>query len=795
MNALAITRWPSLTTTRGTREALTWPALAAMLQRPHEGATRKEALPGWAPATFRGDMRRKEGVERVGALGLDLDDGTPLDRVVKVWGRWRGVVHTTWSSTAEHPRARVVLALSREVTAAEHRVLVAWATRYAAQRGIEIDRAATDPSRLWFVPARSPSGDFAAHELAGEPLDVDATLAASLDAEHEEAERREREAASSAPRPSSGGSVLERARAYLARMDAALSGSGGHQATWRAAAALVCGFDLAPAVALELLESDFNPRCRPPWSRRELEHKVKSASGSRLPRGYLLAAEPPSRPAPAPRASADENDEPAAPDGQSDRPRKRPTRRVRIATDDERSFARGDHVELAGELVRDLERLGPVVFAEGSIHRYAAASGRWQSIDKAEQSRIVQGYAGAIVDGDPLEVSSSDVSGTIKLAADRVAEPLFFDGAPDGISFRNGFLAVDLDRVELRPHAPENRARAGYDFDFEPDRHAPMWLRFLEDAFIGDDDAAEKVRYLQQFFGACLFGIATRYQRATFFYGKGNNAKSKLTEIIAASMPKGSTVACAPQLWGGEYNRAMLAGKLLNVVAELPTEDIVTADNFKQIISGEPMQARRIYEAPFDLRPKAGHVFAANALPRTNDSSDGFWRRIVLVTFNRTFAPGVADKVIDKRIVAAELPAIVSWMVAGAVDVMKAGALCEPPSSPNFVQQWRHEANPVSLFLEAATRPLPNHLPLSVGVSGESLYRTYRQWCETNGHRPLANNNFSVKVAELGFPAKKTRQGMRYPLSLRHPNDPHDEPHAAEEDDLERDAIRGEAAR
>lgn len=80
-----------------------------------------------------------------------------------------------------------------------------------------------------------------------------------------------------------------RASAYLSRMPASVSGQGGHQAAYAAAVALVCGFGLTPVDALDLLEHEFNPRCDPPWSRRELEHKIDSADrANRVGRGYLL---------------------------------------------------------------------------------------------------------------------------------------------------------------------------------------------------------------------------------------------------------------------------------------------------------------------------------------------------------------------------------------------------------------------------------------------------------------------------------------------------------------------------
>ena len=83
--------------------------------------------------------------------------------------------------------------------------------------------------------------------------------------------------------------VLERARKYLSRMDAAVSGSGGHTATFKVAVALIHGFALAWAEAWALL-IEYNERCQPKWSLKELEHKLKQAQGGvhKHPRGHLL---------------------------------------------------------------------------------------------------------------------------------------------------------------------------------------------------------------------------------------------------------------------------------------------------------------------------------------------------------------------------------------------------------------------------------------------------------------------------------------------------------------------------
>ena len=88
------------------------------------------------------------------------------------------------------------------------------------------------------------------------------------------------------PKPSFGdsrssmdpGDVKQRSITYLNAMPPAISGSGGHSQTYAAATALVHGFGIEPATSLVLLTDHYNPRCIPPWSDKELQHKVNQAA-------------------------------------------------------------------------------------------------------------------------------------------------------------------------------------------------------------------------------------------------------------------------------------------------------------------------------------------------------------------------------------------------------------------------------------------------------------------------------------------------------------------------------------
>lgn len=89
------------------------------------------------------------------------------------------------------------------------------------------------------------------------------------------------------PEKSSSASVIERARRYLDRVPGAVSGENGHNQTFKAACILIHGFNMGRAEAFVLL-SEWNKRCEPPWSEKELRHKIDSSDKQLGDRGYLL---------------------------------------------------------------------------------------------------------------------------------------------------------------------------------------------------------------------------------------------------------------------------------------------------------------------------------------------------------------------------------------------------------------------------------------------------------------------------------------------------------------------------
>lgn len=273
---------PTLWQARGRQIEMPWSIFHDRAKNPWP-ARSKESLARIAFVEFRDAYRKRANVVRVHAIAFDLDNGAVLAAIVAAVGDLLAIVHSTFSATEEHPRWRVIVPLDRPVTADEHDRVWRWLAMRFERAGIDPDYAARDASRAWAVPAVPPSGYYVIRVLGGCCLArVDEALAAipapsPLPAAPTRTTTRD-----------SYDRRLVRAERYLSAMPGAISGSGGHATTFRAACVLVRGFSLDHEDAFQLLARVHNPLCVPEWNERELRHKIKQAfQRSNLPFGAI----------------------------------------------------------------------------------------------------------------------------------------------------------------------------------------------------------------------------------------------------------------------------------------------------------------------------------------------------------------------------------------------------------------------------------------------------------------------------------------------------------------------------
>jgi len=286
MTDLIVTIWPSLANTFGKSGPVTWEQLGSFFNSPSEFAGTFETK-GWSCAEFENDKRDLAHLKLAHALCLDFDNTIGIDALRLQLEPFQHFIHSSKSNSANSPRYRAAIATTRPMNASEYYKVWRIFTRDKF-RG-QCDEQTKDPSRFWFVPCRTGSTLWEFYAGLGASLDVDGLVAQAdaLDAREEALRASNRQAQSERIRSSSGdiGNLVKRAAAYVDKMDPSISGSHGHVALLSAAVALKRYFMLPDDESLSILETVFNPKCQPPWQRKDLARKLGEAmKASRLKR-------------------------------------------------------------------------------------------------------------------------------------------------------------------------------------------------------------------------------------------------------------------------------------------------------------------------------------------------------------------------------------------------------------------------------------------------------------------------------------------------------------------------------
>ncbi len=143
--------------TQPARRDLTWGELRAELGR--FSLRDDKAGPAWSPVRYaEGASRGSAGVEIVTAAVMDVDDGTDPETVHR---RLTGLglehfIHSTFSSTPEHPKFRVVVPLADPCSAQRWRSVFPGVCALLTDG--HTDPGTRDPSRLFYLPSARPDG-------------------------------------------------------------------------------------------------------------------------------------------------------------------------------------------------------------------------------------------------------------------------------------------------------------------------------------------------------------------------------------------------------------------------------------------------------------------------------------------------------------------------------------------------------------------------------------------------------------------------------------------------------------
>lgn len=432
-----------------------------------------------------------------------------------------------------------------------------------------------------------------------------------------------------------------------------------------------------------------------------------------------------------------------------------------------RTFAFGQHMRYVADdarWVRYDERRGIYIDAEPEAAELAKCVIQY-AVDRARRALRL-----ATRTGTPEEVRAANnalaqarklqraatIQAILKAASTAPllrVELRLFDANRDELVAHNG--VIDLPTGRLRPHSPTNYARKSAGAAYDPEAQCPKWEAFLLEVMRGDLDA---VRYLQRILGYTLTGHV-REEVMFFMYGGGANGKSVLANVVQRLMgdyyvrvsgdflmmqPQSNREAATPGL-------ARICGARIVMVNEVESTAKLSGQQVKVLVSTETISARELYRAPFDYEPTHKLWVRGNHKPIVQETDNGFWRRMHLIPFLRTFSkdeqnPRLQDELME------ELPGILRWAVDGARAWYAEGRLMQAKAVAAATAEYRTDSDLIDGWLTENFRRSPD-----ATVDAAKAYDDYCKWAEEENIRPMSRPALTRRLADKGITAERRK--------------------------------------
>jgi putative DNA primase/helicase len=321
------------------------------------------------------------------------------------------------------------------------------------------------------------------------------------------------------------------------------------------------------------------------------------------------------------------------------------------------------------------------------------------------------------------------------------------------INLRNGTFVFTASRQELRQFDRKDFMTYQLPFEYEEYADAPLFHKYLDRVLPGKVEQGILAEYIGYIF---IKSSVMKLEKALVLYGNGANGKSVFFEIVNALLgPENVSSYGLENLTNvNGYYRAMISNKLVNYASEISPR--MDSTIFKQLVSGEPVEARLPHHPPLLIKDYAKLIFNTNSLPKDVEQNIAFFRRFIIVEFDVTIPEEERDPELSKKIIERELPGVFNWALDGLRRLLNNGGFSYSQRVAEAINKYRVQSDSVQQFLEES-----NYTP---GQSKEQflqmLYNDYREFCENSGNKPCSKNRFADRLRGAGYDLQRKAKGM-----------------------------------
>ena len=405
------------------------------------------------------------------------------------------------------------------------------------------------------------------------------------------------------------------------------------------------------------------------------------------------------------------------------------------------------HNEFGDQLIHEFK----IIELNGTLYVYE--DGYYQADDRIIENKMIELYPG-ILQRQRTETLAYIRIKTHVNANDIRVNPYILNLKNTRLDVRNGKC------LEFTPDAIEfDRIPVTYD----PSAYCADLDKMLNRVFCGD---REVINLFEEMLGAVLLKH-NRYQKAFLFYGGGSNGKSTILDMLKTFIGSRNYSAIALEKVTDRFNTAELENRLANIGDDIDNVVLKDTGTLKKLFSGNAITVERKGERPYTIEPYATHIYSCNAIPRSFDKSEGFYRRWLLIPFNARFSASDEDydpMVGDKITTPTALSYLLNLGIKGAQRLIRNGKFTEPQSVKDALEAYKADNSTVLSWIEDKELTLDYFLDQPRDVA----YSEFADWCKVSGIKSsmvTGKKTFFREVAQkfdFEEKAKQKADGKRY---------------------------------
>lgn len=303
------------------------------------------------------------------------------------------------------------------------------------------------------------------------------------------------------------------------------------------------------------------------------------------------------------------------------------------------------------------------------------------------------------------------------------------------IAFNNGVYNIETD--ELEDFTPDIIITNKIPYDYVPDAYSEIVDKTFDKLACGD----KSIRMLlEECIGYCFYR-RSELRKAFILTGEKENGKSTFLAMLNNLLGQENVANLDLKELSDRFKTAELFGKLANIGDDIGDEFIPNPAIFKKLSSGNPVNAERKGQDPFNFSNYAKLIFSANDIPRIKDKSGAVLSRLVIIPFNAKFTPDDPDfdPYIKYKLIQPEpMEYLINIGIKGLIRVLRNQKFTESVKVNKAIQEYEETNNPILLFFK--DDPKIENEPTN------EVYKSYYEFCIANNFQPLSNIEFSKQV-------------------------------------------------